>query len=110
MIKLPAYLTGFSSRSDGSAGIRFTTQELSEGDFAGLKKSLNAFGWLIFSENNVQDEEIPDEEAEEDKKPSRRLRASLYVLWEQNGKKGEFESYYREQMEKIITHVKSKLD
>ena len=36
MLKIPSYLTGFSSRSDGSAGIRFTTQELTTEDFVAM--------------------------------------------------------------------------
>ena len=111
MLKLPCYLTGFSSKSDGSASIRFSTQELSSEDFANLKNFLNTFGWLAYRENGLQDEDIPDEDAEENKKPSRRLRATLYVLHKQNGGTDEtWESFYREQIEKIITHIKSKLE
>lgn len=110
MIKLPAYLSGFSSRTDGSAGIRLTTQELPPEAFSELQGHLNQFGWFMFSENHVQDEEIPDEDAEENKKPSKRLRAVLYRLWEQNGKQGTFETYYREQMDKVIEYIKGKLD
>lgn len=110
MIKLPAYLTGFNSKADGSASIRFSTQELGPEDFAEMHGHLNQFGWLVFRENDFQDEEIPQEDAEENKTPSRRLRASLYVLWDQSGKQGEFESFYRDRMEKFIEHVKAKLD
>lgn len=110
MIQFPAYLSGFSSRTDGSAGIRITTQELGPDDFAALQGTLNQFGYFLFSPNKVQDEEIPDEDAEENKKPSQRLRAVLYRLWEQQGKNGTFESFYREKMEMLITTVKGKLD
>lgn len=110
MLKLPAYLTGFSSKTDGSAGIRISTQELQAQDFAELQAHLNTFGWFMFSENDIQDEEIPDEDAEENKRPSQRLRAVLYRLWEQAGKSGTFESFYRERMEKLIEHIKGKLD
>ncbi len=111
MIKIPAYLSGFSSRSDGSAGIRFTTQEISPDDFVNLKRDLNLFGWLVFKENGVQEEDIPDEDVSEGKRPSQRLRAVLYVLHQQSGgKKEDFEGYYREQVNKIIEHIKGKLD
>jgi len=111
MIKLPSYLTRFSSRSDGSAGISFTTQELSNEEFGALKDNLNKFGWLIFKEGDVQDKDIPVENPEDkDKTPSKRLRAVLFVLWKQTGQSGDFEIYYREQVEKIIEHIKTKLD
>ena len=104
-------MTGFSSRSDGSAGIRFCSQELSAADFATLKENLNEYGWLVFRPNEFQDKDIPQEDAEDpEKTPSKRLRAVLFVLWQQTGKKGRFEAYYHEQMEKIIEHIKSKLD
>ena len=110
MVKLPAYLTGFNSKADGSASIRFSTQELQPQDFAELHGHLNQFGWLAFRENELQDEDIPDEDAAEDKSPSKRMRAVLFVLWNQEGKQGDFESFYRDRMEKLITAVKGKLD
>lgn len=110
MIKLPAYFTRFGSRADGSAGLSFATQELSPEEFSELSKCLNQFGWLIFKGNSISLEDLPLEDAQEGKKPSQRLRAALYVLWEQNGKVGDFEAYYRTQMEKVIEHVKKKLE
>lgn len=111
MIKLPAYFTRFGSKSDGSASLGFNTQELSASDFAILKENLNNFGFLLFKENQIQDEDIPTEDMEDkEKTPSKRLRACLYVLWEQTGKKSPFELYYREQVEKVIDHIKNKLD
>lgn len=110
VIQLPGYLSGFSSRADGSAGLRITTQELTPQDFADLQEVNGQFGTFYFRPNDVQEIDIADEDVEESKKPSQRMRAVLYRLWEQNGKAGTFESYYREQMEKIITHVKGKLD
>ncbi len=43
------------------------------------------------------------------KTPSQRLRASLYVLWEQRGSKGDFEEFYEDQMEKFIKRIKQEL-
>jgi hypothetical protein len=112
MIKLPSYLTGFSSRSDGSASVRFATQELSGDEFSQLKDHHNAYGWLVFKENEIKPEDIPTEDVEDkNKTPSKRLRATLYVLAQQQGvPKEKFEEFYREKMEKLIDHVKAKLD
>ena len=38
-----------------------------------------------------------------------RLRACLYVAWEQAGKPGEYEDFYRHRMERFINDVKNKL-
>lgn len=111
MIKVPAYFSGFSSRTDGSAGMRFATQEMSPEDFAQLQKHLNLFGWLIFKEGEVQQEDVPIEDAEEGgKSPSKRLRAVLFILWKQGDKKLDFESFYRQRMDQLIEVIKNKLD
>lgn len=111
MIKIPAYFTRFGSRADGSAGLSFTSQELSNEDFANFRDNLNQFGWLVFKENKFSVEDLPIEQAEEaNKTPSKRMRAVLFVLWKQEGSKGEFESWYRERMDKLINFVKGKLD
>jgi hypothetical protein len=111
MLKLPAYLTGFSSRADRSAGLRFTTQELDGETFKTLQELNGSFGWLLFQENPFQPSDIPTEAAENPSKtPSKRLRATLYVLWTQQGSQGDFEAFYTERMNKIIDYVKAKLD
>ena len=111
MIKIPAYLTGFSSKADGSAGLRFTTQELDDDTFLEIKRHHNLYGHLLFKENPFQASDIPTESAEDkNKTPSKRLRAALFVLWRQEGEKGDFEAYYRTKMEKLIDMVKAKLD
>lgn len=45
----------------------------------------------------------------ETKTPSQRLRGVLYVLWEQTGKSGDFETFYRQKMEGLINLIKNKL-
>ena len=48
-------------------------------------------------------------DADERKTPSQRLRGCLFRLYEQRGKNGDFEIFYRAQMERIIDAVKNKL-
>lgn len=111
-MKLQAYLTGFSSRADGSFGVRFATQELQADEITELSENLNQFGHLLFQPNTIQLEDIPTDQAEDkNKTPSKRLRNSIFVLWKQLGEpQGDFEAYYRQVMEKFIDRVKSKLD
>lgn len=112
MFKLAAYLDGFSSKKDGSAGLRFSTQELQPSDFSTLQSNNGAFGWLVFSPNPIQATDIPTAIAEDkNKTPSKRLRAVLYIFWEQKGKPtGNFETFYSQEMDKVIDHYKTKLD
>ena len=110
MLKLPAYFTGFASKVDGSASLRFTTQEIPAEIFADLKRSHNAFGWLLFSETDIEDTDVPDDLPDDSKKtPAQRLRAVLFAKWKQEGETGDFTTYYRSYVEKIIEHIKSKL-
>lgn len=66
-----------------------------------------------FSEKDIED--LPEVRVEAgEKTPSQRLRATLYVRWEQTGGKARkdkktFEQFYREQMERFINAVKEKL-
>lgn len=88
MIKLPAYFLRFGSKSDGSASLSFATQELAPDEFGELQRNLNGFGYLIFKQNELKDEDIPTEEAEdEEKTPSQRMRAVIFIRWKQAGRK-----------------------
>lgn len=110
MIKLPATFMGFSSRSDGSAGIRFATQEISPEEFAELKQNLQAFGWLVFAPN-VGLEDIPTEDAtEEGISPSERLRRRMYVYFREQNISGDFDLWRKQQLEKIGDKYLSKLE
>lgn len=110
MIKLPAYFLGFNSKTDGSAGLRFASQEITDIKFANLKRNLNAFGWLLFAENQSE-LEIPKEQPEEEGKThSERLRSVLFLLWKQKKETSDFETWRKAQMEKFIEHIKKQLD
>lgn len=111
MIKIPAYLTGFNRKADRSCSVRFETQEITTEELLELDRHYGNFGWLVFSPNEVRVEDIPKGEAEDtNKTPSKRLRATLFILWKQRGSSGDFESFYRQQVEKFIEIVKTKLD
>ncbi len=115
MIKLPAYFLGFNSKSDGSAGLRFGTQETRDEDFANFKRHQNAFGWLLFDEQDIAEEDIPrDLPDDTSKSPAARLRAVMYVYFKETSKKMNlkeaiFETFYRTEMERHIEYYKSKL-
>lgn len=110
MLKLPATFDAFSSRSDGSYGLRFSTQEATAANLGELHRHNRLFGWLMFDENEIQASDVPKEQATDTKTPSKRLRDVLFILYKQRGEAGDFEQFYRVQMEKVITHVKSKLE
>lgn len=112
MIKIPSYFTGFGSKTDGSASLRFSTQEISSDEFALLKDHLNEFGWLIFSVGENSEIDIPKENPvdEDVKTPSQRLRNALYVLYSQKPREASFDEFYRKQMEAFLQAVKNKIE
>ncbi len=112
MIKLPAYLVGFNRKGDRSVSCRFETQEISTNDLIELDNHYEKFGWLMFQENDFNEKDIPTEQAEDkSKSPSKRLKNVLFVYSQQKGiQKNDFDRFYRVEIEKIIDHIKTKLD
>lgn len=112
-VLLPASLTKVETRADRSIKLVFETRELGE-DSVTLFKLAHSEGWLVFSPtDDIEDTDIPDEKADSmtgTKTQAQRLRASLFVLWQQRGAKGDFENYYKSMTEKFIETVKEKLD
>lgn len=107
-MKLPVYFTGFGSKSDGSASLRFNTQELTSADFAELKREHNAFGWLVFG---AQPGTLPDEPVEEEGvSPSERLRRRMFVYFKEKKLEGDFDTWRKQQLEDIGQKYLDKLN
>lgn len=111
---LPALINPPTIRKDGSIKISFDSRELSAEEYMMVMGFRNTEGWLAFQSNEYGIPELPSERAEVDEKtPSERLRAVLFVWWKQEtgaGKfVGTFDAFKNEKMEKIIDGVKSKL-
>lgn len=103
-------LTGCATRSDGSLSLRFGTPELKVDEKAAFMELQGLNCKLLLQPMTGEPSELKDVRTElETKTPSMRLRAVLYVAWDQEGKNGEWEDYYRRKMESIINHIKSKL-
>lgn len=111
-VTLPATFSKITSRADRSYKIEFETRELGE-DAVKLMTMLQSEGWLLFSPNELEATDVPDEKADAmtgQKTPSKRLRSVIFLLWKNRGQNGSFETYYQTQMEQIIDQLKSKLD
>jgi hypothetical protein len=108
----PATLSGISSKVDGGLSIRFVTKELTPEEKLTALEFQNEYGWLLFRENEFTEEDVPKDDAlTEGKSQSQRLRDVLYVLWAQKADpKIDYNTYYRQETEKIIAHYKSKID
>lgn len=103
-------VTGIRSKVDGSLGITASTPELTPEEKAEFMRLQNLVLMCSFTPTDYK--EAPEYKISKEidqKTPSQRLRNVLYVLWEQEGSKGDFDTFYKEQLNKIIEHYKSKL-
>ena len=97
-----AILDKVTTMKDKSLKITLITRELNPKQMAELFLSLNS---------EVLSVDIPTDVQEEPKSKAQRLRAVLYVLYQQenNDKYDSFELYYNHIMEKLINIYKDKL-
>ena len=110
-ISVQAIITSIRAKVDRSLGLSMSTPELSDEDKVEFMKLQGRVIMAVLTpldEKNVPAYKI--DRAVENKTPSQRIRGVLYILWEQLGMKGDFNDFYREQMEKIIDSIKAKLD
>jgi hypothetical protein len=113
-IILPSQINPPRIRKDGSCSVSFDTRELSAEEIFVIMNLRNSEGWLCFSPNE-NELETPDTKAELDEKtPTQRLTAVLFVWYKQECEKGHFvglfETFRKEKMENIIEGVKKKLE
>lgn len=112
-VKVTAALEQASTRKDGSVKLIFGTPELDSEKMAALFDLKNQYGHLIFAANGTPEVEIPNTPAPEfknDKTPSQRMRAVLFLEWRQIGPRIDFDTYYKRRMEGFIDSVKEKLE
>ena len=111
---IAAGLIGVKDMADRSCRLTFETRELENREFLSLRDVRNQQGWLVFSLNEVKEEDIPKQDAEVGTKtPSMRLRSVLYILYIQEKKDGltdlVFDVWYSSKMENIIQIIKNKI-
>lgn len=111
-IQVPVTFEAANRLKDRSVSLRFqTTLEVNNADFAAMDLAVGNAGWVAFKPNEVSLSDIPKELAPEDgfKSPSKRLRNTLYRIWEQQTDQSEdFDrEYYPRIMNQIIDKYKA---
>ncbi len=111
----PAIISGIGTQKDGTIKMSvYVAKELPAKEMTTLFGFNDSHGVMMFAEKqaDLEDVAIPDYKTEfkTDKTPSVRLRAVLFLRWEQQGKVGDFDSHYKQQMERFIEAVKEKLN
>lgn len=111
--QVPAFIQGISTLKDKTVKLTvYVARELSGEEKAKIFDMEQLEGWFLFSENEIQNDDIPKGDAKANSKkesPSQRLRKVLYVYWEQNFSQIDFEQWREQEMEKIIEYYKNKL-
>lgn len=114
IIQIPATLDGASRRKDKSVSVRIVSNfEMSTADFAKIDEQLGTAGWMLWSPNELQPEDIPELPADEafgQMTPSQELRWWLKKLHEQNTGDIEWPDYYRSTMRKFVEQVKTRVE
>ena len=103
---------------DNTWKIKFSTQELDGSNVAQLSdlKKQGGYCKVLISNTNITELEAETVDSvniiggKKNKTESQRLRAVLFRMHEQNNSELSFEDWYKTEMEKIISHYKSKLE
>lgn len=108
-----AEIEGLSTRVDNSVAIKLGTQELNSESVARLFETRGKYAYVMIAaeEIKLEDIKIPEKDPEfkNDKTPSERLRAVLFVLHKETKIKVPFQTWYEGEMAKITEHFKSKI-
>jgi hypothetical protein len=109
-IQTPLVITSFRAKVDGSLGISGSTPELSIEEKVAFME-LQSQQLMAFFEPEDDNKEVVEVKGKlEGKTPGQRLRSVIFVYWKQKGEIGDFEQFYKKQIEKLIDKVKENLD
>lgn len=105
-----------TSMSNRSLRLQVDTEEnLSDATIAQVFNYFEKRGHFVFAIEMIKPEDLlnlpefkPD--FKDEKSPAKRLKDVIYIWFEQSGKKGDFELFYRTKMDKFIEAVKNKLE
>lgn len=114
-ISLDAIITSIRSKVDKSIAFSVSTPELTQDEVAQFFQIQGMNVNLLITPTDTETKDIHEVKSElQSKTQSQRLRGVLYVLLEQTlGRKPEheeWETYYRQQTDKIIEYLKNKLE
>lgn len=111
----PAIIEQVATRADRTLKIVLGCQEMSPNDGGQILSLVHQLATVYISPSEISSKEIAQVDLVEPefsgKTPSQRLRNTLFVAFTQNpdGFKS-FDEYYRNKMEAMIEHFKSKLE
>jgi len=115
MIIIPTIIESIATRKDNTISIRLACNELAPSDVGVIMSMHNKYAYAAIKPENFTKTEldlIQNLKVDESigKSPSQRLRGVMFRNWEnENEGYKDFEGYYINKMDQIITHLKNKL-
>ena len=104
-------LNRVSTRKDRSLTVSMVTPELDASESVTLMQLANRELNMVLTPIGEAVSAVKEVKGQFDTKtPSQRLRSILFVYWKQADGTGDFEDFYRRQIEQIIVNVKEKLE
>lgn len=111
---LPAAITKVITMRDKTIRLQVDVQEIPPEAMAELFELHDKLGHFFFKEaffNQIELKDLPPIKFEVgERRPSERLRATLFVLWEQAKIDEPFDNFYRKKIEEYISSIKEKLN
>lgn len=109
-VQFNGHLTRLGTRTDGSLGISIETGELVADDMLVMFSFRNIPCLITLKPNDANASPPREVKGELSKKTdSERIRAVLFVWWNQLGSPGEFQAFYHAECEKFIMGIKKHL-
>ncbi len=106
-----ACIERISSRKDHSLSFGVSTPELTPEQAAAFLALHGINCRMMIQPLEVEVDAFVEVKSEyEAKTQAQRIRACIFVQWKQDGKKGEFEDFYRRKTEKIIDWLKTQME
>jgi hypothetical protein len=90
-----------------------STQEISDTEFALIHQAFQKIGWFLFSETNLGDADIPDEDIARDVKSQGQIIRGrcfrLHKLREQAGEDSDYDALYRKATNWLIAKLDTQI-
>jgi len=114
ILKVPSTISKITTMADGGLRLEVDTQEIDSENAAKIMMMRKKLGVFVFAETGINEKDIKDlpeiKLERNEKSPSGRLRAVLFVYWEQYKIQEQFDIFYRRKMEDFINVIKEKLN
>ncbi len=111
---LPVTVGAIRMKVDRSVSVQVhTTTEIGDTEFAIIHQAFQKIGWFLFSETNLGDADVPDEDIDRDIKSQAQLIRSrcyrLHRLREEAGQDSDYDALYRKATNWLIAKLDTQI-